>query len=148
MTTARRRIRRLGLAGLVAWVLAVALAPQGRLVCREPYLTERQPGGSWSLTVCGRPLLFAMPGSGSDAPGWIVLRDDHGAVRGVSGLAMLQLYGAMSGETEWTETRVVRSMVFDLPLDPAEGGFARWWDDRIWRLRTIAGLTPTDEDFR
>lgn len=128
--------------------LVVLLAPEGRLACREPYLTEAQPDGGWDLTICGRPRLFAMPGGGSDAPGWIVLRDDHGAVRGVSSLAMLQLYGTVGGQTEWTTRSVSRSMVFDLPLDPARGRIERWWDERIWRLRALANLTPSDEDLQ
>ncbi|WP_019998625.1 hypothetical protein [Aureimonas ureilytica] len=140
--------RRLGLTVAVGVPLAVVLAPEGRLACHEPYLRQAQPDGAWSVTICGRPRLFAMPGGGSDAPGWIVLRDDHGAVRGVSSLAMLQLYGTIGGETGWTTHRVSRSMVFDLPLDPARGDVDRWWDERIWRLRALTGLTPTDEDYR
>lgn len=132
----------------VGVILAVVLAPEGSLRCEDPYLMEAQPGGRWSLTVCGRPRFFAMPGGGSDAPGWIVLRDDHDAVRGVSALAMLQLYGTMGGETEWTTRSVSRSMVFDLPLEPAQGRLERWWDERIWRLRAVAGMTPADEDYR
>ncbi|WP_136625072.1 hypothetical protein [Aureimonas flava] len=78
---------------------AVILVPEGRLARRKPHLTEAQPDGAWSVTICGRPQLFAMPGGGSDAPGWIVLRDDRGAIRGLSSLAMLQLYGTMGGDT-------------------------------------------------
>ncbi|KQT86862.1 hypothetical protein [Aurantimonas sp. Leaf443] len=125
--------------------LAVVLAPEGRLACDEPYLTEARPDGAWSVKICGRPRFFAMPGGGSDAPGWIVLRDAHGAVRGVSSLSMLQLYGMMGEDTDWTRRRVSRPMVFDLPLDPAQGRIERWWDERIWRLRALAGLTPSDE---
>lgn len=147
MTRGGRRIRRLGLAIAVAAPLAVILAPEAGLACREPYLTETQPGGRWSVTVCGRPQFFAMPGGGSDAPGWIVLRDDHGVVRGVSSLDMLQLYGTTGGQTEWTTRSVSRSMVFELPLVPAQGRIERWWDEQIWRLRALTGLTPDDEDL-
>ncbi|WP_427026269.1 hypothetical protein ACP4J4_19255 (plasmid) [Aureimonas ureilytica] len=141
-------VRKVGLTAAVGVVLAFALAPEGRLGCDDPYLTQARPGGGWSVTVCGRPRFFAMPGGGSDAPGWIVLRDEHGAIRGVSALAMLQIYGMMGGETEWTAQSVSRRMVFDLPLDPAQGRFERWVRERVWRLRALAGLTPTDEDFR
>lgn len=91
---------------------------------------------------------FAMPGGGSDAPGWIVLRDEKTFIRGVSGLAMLQLYGGtISGnETLWTPTHVKRLMVFDMQLSPAKGQLDRWWDERVWRLRALAGLVPDDEE--
>ncbi|WP_182422387.1 hypothetical protein [Aureimonas sp. ME7] len=145
MTRRDRWIWGLGLALAVGAPLAVILAPEGRLACREPYLTETRPDGAWSVTICGRPRLFAMPGGGSDALGWIVLRDDHGAIRGVSSLAMLQLYGLMGGDTYWTRRRVSRPMVFDLPLDPAANRIERWWGERIWRLRALTGLTPSDE---
>lgn len=132
----------------VGIILAIVLTPEGRLRCEDPYLTEAQPGGQWSLTVCGRHKFCAMPGGGSDAPGWMVLRDDHDTVRGVSALAMLQLYGTMVGVTEWTTRSVSRSIVFGLPLEPAQGRLERWWNERIWRLRAVAGMTPTDEDYR
>ncbi|MGL4094321.1 hypothetical protein [Agrobacterium cavarae] len=66
----------------------------------------------------------------------------------MSDLAMLQLYGTMGGETEWTTQTVSRSIVFNLPLDPAQGRIDRWWDERVWRLRALTGLTPNDEDYR
>jgi hypothetical protein len=127
---------------LTAGAFAIVFAPKGRLYCDDPYVEEESPDGQWALTVCRRPMLFAMPGSGSDAPGWVVLRDDTRAIRGVSGLSMLQLYGgAVSGnETSWTETRVSRPMVFDLPLVPAHGKIERWWDERLWRLRALVGF--------
>jgi hypothetical protein len=138
-------------AGLPVVLLAVVVfAPDGRLACADPYVQETSPDGRWTVTVCGRPMLFAMPGSGSDAPGWIVLRDDTGAMRGVSGLSMLQLYGgAVSGnETEWTATRVNRAMVFDIALKAADSKFARWWDERMWRLSAMIGQVPDDSSQR
>ncbi|WP_102959442.1 hypothetical protein [Mangrovicella endophytica] len=130
-------------------VLVVLLVPEGRLACGEPYVTERSPDGRWTLTVCGRPMFFAMPGGGSDAPGWIVLRDEAGAIRGVSSLTMLQLYGgaAPGFGLQWSRSRVSRAMVLDLPLDPGANAFERWWTDRMWRLRALAGLTPGDEEL-
>ncbi|TCM50715.1 hypothetical protein C8J36_11147 [Rhizobium sp. PP-F2F-G48] len=133
-----------------AAIITVAFVPEGNLHCDEPYLVEKSPDGHWTLTVCGRPMFFAMPGSGSDAPGWIVLRDENGAIRGVSDLGMLQLYGgAVSGsKLEWSNDRVTRRMVLDLPLDRATNLLERWWTDRIWRLRALAGLTPDDDALR
>lgn len=59
-------------AGLVA---ALVLLPQGRLSCTRPYLESSAPDAAYALAVCRRPMAFAMPGQGSDAPGWAVLRD-------------------------------------------------------------------------
>lgn len=131
----------------VVALACLALLPEGRLACASPYLTERSPNGRWSLTVCSRPVLFAMPGGGSDAPGWIVLRDSDGAIRGVSSLTMLQLYGSAAPgfDLEWGATQVVKPMVLALPLASATGPVERWWTDRVWRLRALLLLTPSDE---
>lgn len=144
-----RRVLSTGGALLALLVLAIVFAPTGRLSCHDPYLTEKSPDGRWTITVCGRPMMFAMPGSGSDAPSWIVLRDDTGAIRGVSSLAMLQLYGGAfsGGETEWSEARVQRPMVFALPLHRSDSAFGRWWDERIWRLRALVGFVPDERQY-
>lgn len=126
-------------------VLALLLAPEGRLACREPGARETSPDGAWTLTLCQRPMLFSVPGGGSDAPGWIVLRDRTGAIRGVQDLAMVQMY---SGDTTWAPDRVARSLVTEMPLRPAANPFRRWLDDRVWRLRALLGLVATDADFR
>jgi hypothetical protein len=86
--------------------------------------------------------MIAMPESGSDAPGWIVLRDRHHAIRGVSEFALLQLYGGTSGETRWEKHAVIRVAVFELPLNLAKEGLSRWWDERVWRWHALFGLTP------
>lgn len=133
---------------VVVPMLAVVFAPEGHLACDDdPYLVESSPDGRWTVSVCGRPMWFAMPGSGSDAPAWIVLRDEDHAIRGVSDLAMLQLYGgAVSGnETEWKPDRVSRPMVFDPPIREAARSFERWMTDRIWRLRALVEAVPGDD---
>lgn len=126
--------------------LTIVFAPEGRLSCAEPYVEDMSPDGRWRLTVCARPMFFAMPGSGSDAPGWIVLRDETNAIRSVAGLPMLQLYGgaASGNETEWGPIRVSRPLVFDLPLEPARGEVDRWWNERVWRLRALLGWVPEE----
>ncbi len=150
---ARSLPHRLALALLAIATLSIALialAPEGRLACDEPYVTpDRSPEGRWTLTLCRRPMFFAMPGGASDAPGWMVLRDDHGAIRGVSSLSMVQLFGQVPPDmqTTWEADRVWRDMIVELPLVPASSPFRRWLDDRLWRLRALAGFTPTD-DFR
>lgn len=130
-------------------LLALVLVPERRLACDDhPYLTETSPDGQWKLTVCPRPMWFAMPGSGSDAPGWIVIRDRSSLIRGVSSLSMLQLYGgAISGNTtEWASDGVSRMMVFDLSLRPVSSPVEGWLNDRLWRLRALLGLVPSDDN--
>ena len=141
----RRRTPRLLLRGLPLIplaVLAVLLAPEGRLRCDEPWLRETSPNGAWTLELCRVPMLFAMPGGGSDAPGWLVLRDAEGAIRGVTWLDMVQLYGG-SGPVEWRGGRVSVPLVAELPLVRASGPLSRWWGDRVWRLRALLGVVAT-----
>ena len=135
--------------GLALIAATFLLVPQGRLACSEPYLRETSPDGRWSLTLCSRPMLFGMPGGGSDARGWLVLRDTDGAIRGVSDLSMLQMYGAAAPGMPliWGSRRVFKPMVVDLPIRPADSQAWQWLDDRIWRLRALLGFTPTDEDL-
>jgi len=129
-------------------VLAVVVAPEGRLACSsERELTETSPDGRWTLTLCRRPMWIAMPGGSGDAPGWIVLRDREGAIRGVSDLAMVQMYGNAGSRTEWTADRVIVPLTTELRLVPASGPSRRWLDDRIWRWRALLGLTPSDSQF-
>lgn len=125
-------------------VLAVVLAPEGRLACVESEAHETSPDGAWTLTLCRRPMWFAMPGGSSDAPGWVVLRDRAGAIRGVTGLGMVQMY---SGETVWHPDRVERSLVTEMPLPRARGAARVWLEDRLWRWRALTGLVRTDDAF-
>jgi hypothetical protein len=128
-------------------ILIIILVPEGFLGCKDGF-AERSPDGHWTLNLCRRPMLFAMPGQGSDAPAWIVLRDQFGAIRGVSSLGMIQSYSAASGlPTEWTQTKVERLLVVEFPLVSAPHAFARWLDDRFWRIKAWLGLTTSDADF-
>ena len=127
-----------------ALMLTLVLAPEGRLACSPPDARESSPDGAWTLTLCRRPMWFAMPGGSSDAPGWVVLRDRTGSIRGVTGLSMVQLYG---GETVWHPDRVERSLVTEMPLPRIRGAARVWLEDRLWRLRALAGLVRTDDAF-
>jgi hypothetical protein len=128
-------------------VLVIVLVPEGYLACAEAS-AERSPDGRWTLHLCRRPLLIAMPGGSSDAPAWIVLRDEFGAIRGVSSLGMIQNYGDTSVHpTQWTQTSVARRMTVELALVPAPNALMRWLTDRCWRIRAWLGLTPSDDDF-
>lgn len=137
------------IAGLVLTVAigAFLLAPERHLACKEAWLSERSPDGAWTLTVCRRPMLFAMPGGSSDAPGWIVLRDAEGAIRGVVHLGMMQMLSetGSAGGTVWTPGDVTLSRLATLPLDAASGPATRWLGDRLWRVRALLGLVPSDE---
>lgn len=86
----------------LALVLAVVLTPEGRLACTESEAREASPDGAWTLTLaadrCGSQCRTAPA-----TPGWVVLRDRAGAIRGVTGLGMVQMY---SGETDWRPDRV------------------------------------------
>jgi hypothetical protein len=56
-----------------------------------------------------------------------VLRDAVGAIRGVSWLDMVQMYGAAGGiPTDWSGGRVEIPLVTELALVPAAGPSARW----------------------
>jgi hypothetical protein len=130
-------------------VLGLALMPQGRLGCNDPMEHETSPDSAWSLSLCRRPMLFAMPGGSSDAPGWIVLRDKWGAIRGVVDLEMVQLWWSVPGVTvEWKPDRVIVPMTAELPLTEASGPAPRWLQARIWRWRAMLGLVPTSDMFR
>lgn len=144
MRRAGRRTRRLtfGLATLTG--LALLMAPKGRLACDEPWLDTTSPDRAWMLRVCRRPTLFAMPGGSSDAPGWIVLRDAEGAIRGVVHLDMMQLLGEAYGDPIWKNGQVVLPGLAALPLAHAAGPVSRWLADRVWRLRALTGLVPSD----
>ncbi|WP_338664375.1 hypothetical protein VQH23_04245 [Pararoseomonas sp. SCSIO 73927] len=144
--TPRRRPYRLLLLIPLA-VLAVLLAPEGRLRCDSPWVRETSPNGAWTLELCRVPMVFAMPGSSSDAPGWLVLRDTEGAIRGVTWLDMVQIYGN-SGPAEWRGSLVSVPLAAELPLVQASGPLSRWWEDRVWRLRALLGVVATDADFR
>ncbi|WP_260598023.1 hypothetical protein [Sphingomonas endolithica] len=131
-------------------VAIVLIVPEGHLACDAPYVApEHSPDKRWTLTLCRRPMFFAMPGGSSDAPGWMVLRDERHAIRGVSSLEMVQLYGdaAPGTQTMWEADRVSRTFVVDLPLVDASNPVRRWLDDRIWRLRALLGLTPSSESL-
>ncbi len=141
--------RRRGLVLLLALALTAALWPEGRLACADPDAREISPDHAWTLTLCRRPMWFAMPGNSGGAPGWIVLRDAQGAIRGVVDLSMVQDYRAAAGSpTEWEPGRVRVQLVAELPLVLASGPVARWVEARVWRWRALLGLVPTDDMFR
>ena len=93
-------------------------------------------------------MLIAMPGHGGDTPGWIVLRDTAGFIRGVSALDMVQNYGASGTPPIWDRRQVTIPLTVELPLPPARSRLTAWLEDRAWRFRALTGLTTRSEDFR
>lgn len=141
--------RKLVLSCFAALALSAALLPESRLGCADPEEHDTSPDHAWTLTLCRRPMWFAMPGSSSDAPGWIVLRDISGAIRGVVDLEMVQLWWSMPNtKTEWKPDLVIVPMVAELPLTSASGPATRWLQARVWRWRGLLGLVPNSAMFR
>ncbi len=146
MTTRMTR-RRAVLIALALPFLAVALAPEGWLGCVDPDRLA-SPDGAWTVSMCPRPsFAMAMPGHGGNPPAWLVLRDRMGAIRGVSGLDAVNDMFPAGGPAKWTADRFSIMLSAEMPLRPARNGFERWFDDRIWRLRALAGWTTTSDDF-
>ena len=109
---------------------------------------NRSPDGAWTLLLCPRPMLIAMPGQGCDAAAWIVLRDAAGFIRGVSALDMVQNYGASGTPPIWDPRQVTIPLTVELPLPPSRSRLRAWLEDRTWRIRALTGLTTHSEDFR
>ena len=139
----RRAVRLATLA--VAAFLVWALIP-GPLDCAPDDWNPTAPDGT-NLRVCGRFVLFAMPGQGSDRPGLLVLRDGAGFLRGVTTLEMART--AAEFEPEWSADRVTLPLHADLvrPQGRLPTPIA-WLTDATWRLRTAVGLVPADTSFR
>ena len=71
----------------------------------------------------------------------LVEGDAHGAVQVHPGGAL----GDADGDPRWEGGRVVVPGLAEMPLVPASGPFSRWFADRLWRLRALTGLVPSDE---
>lgn len=144
MRRAGRRTRALsvGLATLAG--LAVLLWREGRLACGEPRLDTTSPNRAWTLRVCRRPTLLAMPGGSSDARGRIMLRESEAAIHGIVHRDMMQLLGKAYGDPVWERGEVVLPGLASLPLAHADGPVSRWFADRVWHLRALTGLVPSD----
>ena len=80
-------------------------------------------------------------------PAWIVLRDRAGAIRGVSGLDMVQNYAAGGEPAAWSADKVEIPLTLEMPLPADRGRVVAWLDDRLWRLRALIGWTTTNDDF-
>ncbi len=133
----------LGLACLLALAAGLAFDP---LACEKPYMRSVSPDAAFSLTVCRRPMLFAMPGQGSDAPGWAVLRDAGAHIGGVVDVDMV---GGIGIAPRWSGWSVELPLVAIMNLPPEDRpDWLRWTVDKIWRLRAWVGLVPSSRQFR
>ncbi len=112
--------------------------------CSEPVLSSLSPEGTDSLAVCRRPMLLAMPGQGSDAAGWVVVRDAAAFITGITDLSMVQ----NASEPEWSTDRVDMKLAASFRRKPQASAVQAWLTDRAWRMRAVLGLTPSDESFR
>lgn len=113
-----KRIGRIILGLLVALICAAGLL----LVSRysggpTEYARYKSPDGRFELVFYRHPMLFAMPGQGSDAPGTIVLLTSAGRELQRTPVSMVQLVT----EPRWGEDSVGMKLLFDWTL-PSGGG--------------------------
>jgi hypothetical protein len=139
----RRLLFWLGLAVLV--LAARAVLPPANLGCAVPELLSPAPDGQASLAICRRPLWFAMPGQGGDAPAWAEMRDARG---NIAGLVDISTMAVMQGPVEWTDEGAAMPLVFALDRPMPLPAPASWLRDAVWRLRAFLFLVPDDADFR
>lgn len=138
----------LGMVATVPLAMAALLAviPEGDLRCAAPFVRSASPDASHELTVCRRPSSGAMPGQGSDGPGWAVLRDRAGHIGGVVSVRSLVEIGRAP---EWDAMLARIPLVAEIALFPEDvPGFLRAIEGRVRRLRALLGLVPSSEAFR
>jgi hypothetical protein len=144
----RRRAVLMGVAATpLAVVAALAAAPEGSLRCADPVLRSVSPDGTHELTVCPRrSWRFAMPGQGSDVPGWVVLRDRDGRIAGVVDVGVML---EIDQPAEWDGDVAVLPLAARIEPFPRDlPTWRRAIDDRRRRLAAHLGLVPRSEDFR
>ena len=78
----------------------------------EEYARYPSPDSAFALVVYRQPALFAMPGQGSDAPGYVVLTDRQGRTLRRAEVAMVQLVEP----PRWTASRVEVKLLLDWEL--------------------------------
>jgi hypothetical protein len=135
------------------WLAALALAVLPALLispllaCGDTaYRREAPADGAHVLCLCRVPLPFVMPGQGSDAGGYAVLRDRDGWIEGVVAIEMV---GAVTFAAEWSHARVAIPLALELPLPAPDRPLPqRALIDASWRVRAAFGLIPHDTEFR
>lgn len=143
---ARSRRRWLWLA-IAAIVVLPVLFISPLLACGDGAdRAEASADGAHVLRLCRVPMLFAMPGQGSDASGHAVLRDRDGWIEGIVSIEMV---GAVTLPVAWSQGEVAIPLALQLALPSPDRPLPlRALLDWSWRLRTAVGLIPRDTDFR
>ena len=112
-----KRIGRILLGLLVAMVCAAGILLMARYSGGpSEYARFKSPDGRFELVVYRQPMLFAMPGQGSDAPGTIVLQTSDGEELQRAPVTMVQ----QVSNPRWAEDKVSMKLLFDWKL-PASG---------------------------
>ena len=108
-----KRIGRILLGLLVALICAgLLIAAAWYYGGTTEYARYSSPDGRHELVVYRHPMLFAMPGQGSDAPGTIVLLSKAGHELNRTSVAMVQLVSP----PRWGTGNVGMKLLFDWPL--------------------------------
>ncbi len=138
-------MRRIPLTVLLMAVVLVVLATAPLLDCGESaYRRWVSPDGAFTLTVCRRPMLFAFPGQGGDAPGYAVLQS-QGRIAGVVAIDMV---GGITYPPTWSGDSVELPLEAEFDLPETNAAIVAVPRDAAWRLRTALGLIPTSDQFR
>ena len=142
---ARSRRQWQWLAG-AAIVALPALLVSPLVACGDgAYRQEVSADGAHVLRLCRVPMLFAMPGQGSDASGYAVLHDRDGWIEGIVSIEMV---GAVTLPVAWSPAAVAIPLALQLSLPSPERPLPlRALVDWSWRLRAALGLIPHDTDF-
>ena len=81
----------------------------------SPYTRYQHPTQPLAIVIYRQPILFALPGSSSDAPARIALENSLGDILESTQVESLLVVS----EPEWSETRVEMKLVFDWKLPAA-----------------------------
>jgi len=111
MMTPRSRRALLGVTAALALAVAIGVSWLRR---EETYVELHSPDGRFSVVVKRRPMLFAMPGGGGDAPGRALLVDGTGRVLREQAVEMVNLVQIL----EWRPRAVEISPFGEWPLPP------------------------------
>jgi hypothetical protein len=138
-------MRRIPLTVLFLAAIMVTLATAPLLDCEETaYRRWASPDGAFTLTVCRRPMLFAMPGQGSDAAGYAVL---HAQGR-VAGVVSIDSVNGITYPPNWQPGSVELPLEAEFELPDSDSPIVAVPRDAAWRLRTALGLIPSSDEFR
>jgi len=97
-------------------IVALSIWWSGGRAFATYHSTRPSPDGRYKLVALSMPMLFAFPGQGSDAPGYVQLQDRSGRVLNEGYVEMVQIvYGAEWGADEVQIGRGDGSYTWSLP---------------------------------